>query len=86
MLDDTSKEILEFIQTCYDNRCHKDEVFEKTEEVMRELHKVKELLKGIENGNERSEALENAVLGSLQVVKEKYFEYGMLYMDTVVSK
>lgn len=53
---------------------------------MRELHKVKELLKGIENGNERSEALENAVLGSLQVIKEKYFEYGMLYMDIVVSK
>lgn len=86
MLNDTNKEILEFIQNCYDNRCHKDEVFEKTEEVMRELCKVKELLKDIENGKEISKALENAVFDSLQAVKEKYFEYGMLYMDTIVSK
>lgn len=76
MLDDDAKMVIEFIDGCRGNLMIKDDLHIKMEFMYSVLHKVEIAIKTLPNGEKLYLELEDAVIDTINLAKDTYFEYG----------
>ena len=76
MLNDDAKMVIEFIDGCRGTLMIKDDLHIKMEFMYSALHKVETAIKMLPNGEELYLELEDAVIDTINLAKDTYFEYG----------
>lgn len=76
MLNDDAKMVIEFIDGCRRTLMIKDDLHIKMKFMYSVLHKVETAIKTLPNGEELYLELEDAVIDTINLAKDTYFEYG----------